>query len=476
MANETVYAVSPIIEVIDIMPSSDTSEYTTLAVAIFLLIVGLVVGHEAHQRTCRVPANVILMVVSCGIASLVRFVHESDPLSGLTTFDASFFFSVVLPPILFTTGFNLKLAHFRNSVLSVIVLAFLGTLLSGVLTAYTLFGVTSNLQTFHLTLLECALLASIVSATDPVSVAPLFDAGRAPRHIYALVLGESALNDVVSVVAFRLILNLYVNQGDVALGQTVRTACGMFFGAVGIAILVSAAVTLIARRHARTSGPQTVMFAQFILWPYLCYATCECLGCSGIVGILVCGIFIARYALPQLPTDFADSVSVAYQALADTMECFVAIYFGMALSTFTDVVAPHIFGFAALAALTVLFTRAVVIGTLCTTLNWCRRTERYSCRWQSVLWAAGMRGSIAFALVSSARRSIPNAQVLRVLETATITVTLVTIAVGVVFVPIGLKSAPPPLASDIHEPFCLERCEQAWLLPPYNSSSRSSLD
>ena len=318
---------------------------------------------------------------------------------------------------------------------------------------------------------ETWILASIVCSTDPVAVAP--------KNVYAYVMGESALNDVVSVVLYRMMLRLY-RRGETELtsmiwAEMIGEGVIAFAVAVGIGLLVAAVVTLIAsRRTFWDSAGEGMLLAQLLVWPFWCYAVCEVFECSGIVGIMVTGLAMARYTIPFLSSKMRATMAILTSTLAHTMETFVSIYFGMALSSIGgQSVGHHTLGFAGLAAVAVILARGVVVAILCTGMNRCRSVaRRFGWRHQRVLWASGLRGSIAFALVSSARRSIKNEQIVHVMEIATITVTLVTLVIGVIFVPCGLSSCETfdkdyesTRGNGIASSSCVERFETGCLLP-----------
>ena len=53
--------------------------------------------------------------------------------------------------------------------------------------------------------LDCLLFGSLISATDPVTVLAIFSDLHVDVNLYALVFGESVLNDAVAIVLSRLV-------------------------------------------------------------------------------------------------------------------------------------------------------------------------------------------------------------------------------------------------------------------------------
>ena len=59
-----------------------------------------------------------------------------------------------------------------------------------------------------LTLNESFAFGSLISATDPVAVLAIFKEFNVERNLFALVFGESTLNDAISIILFKLAITL----------------------------------------------------------------------------------------------------------------------------------------------------------------------------------------------------------------------------------------------------------------------------
>lgn len=69
---------------------------------------------------------------------------------------------------------------------------------------YSLLG----LEGLSLTIVECLLFGSTLSATDPVTILAIFNALGVDPKLYSVIFGESILNDAVSIVMFELVVSL----------------------------------------------------------------------------------------------------------------------------------------------------------------------------------------------------------------------------------------------------------------------------
>ena len=134
-----------------------------------------------------------------------------------TTFDPELFFNVLLPPIIFHAGYSMKKQFFFRNIGSILTFAFVGTILSTFAVAGIMYGVVlmfPHLQ--FLTFIDTLRFGALISATDPVTILAIFSDLNVDVNLYALVFGESVLNDAVAIVITRTI-ELYEEAAQVNL-------------------------------------------------------------------------------------------------------------------------------------------------------------------------------------------------------------------------------------------------------------------
>ena len=66
--------------------------------------------------------------------------------------------------------------------------------------------------------------------------------------------------------------------------------------------------------------------------PWSAYLFGEFTGLSGIVTIMICGFFIARYGIPNLTSQTKYSTYSIYHGLSSNIEIFVFAYMGLSLT------------------------------------------------------------------------------------------------------------------------------------------------
>ena len=59
-----------------------------------------------------------------------------------------------------------------------------------------------GIESLDITLLECLIFGSTLSATDPVTILAIFNQYKVDPKLYTIIFGESLLNDAVSIVMY----------------------------------------------------------------------------------------------------------------------------------------------------------------------------------------------------------------------------------------------------------------------------------
>lgn len=62
----------------------------------------------------------------------------------------------------------------------------------------------TGLEGIKLTLIECLIFGSTLSATDPVTILSIFNSYKVDPKLYSIIFGESLINDAVSIVLYEL--------------------------------------------------------------------------------------------------------------------------------------------------------------------------------------------------------------------------------------------------------------------------------
>nr|KAF6493011.1 solute carrier family 9 member A6 [Molossus molossus] len=361
---------------------------------IYGLFVGLVLRYGIH-----VPSDVNNVTLSCEV--------QSSPTTLLVTFDPEVFFNILLPPIIFYAGYSLKRRHFFRNLGSILAYAFLGTAISCFVIGSIMYGCVTLMKVtgqlagdFYFT--DCLLFGAIVSATDPVTVLAIFHELQVDVELYALLFGESVLNDAVAIVLSSSIV-AYQPAGDnshtfdvTAMFKSIGIFLGIFSGsfAMGAATGVVTALSYVTK-FTKLREFHLLETGLFFLMSWSTFLLAEAWGFTGVVAVLFCGITQAHYTYNNLSTESQHRTKQLFELLNFLAENFIFSYMGLTLFTFQN----HVFNptFVVGAFIAIFLGRAANIYPLSLLLNLGRRSKIGS-NFQHMMMFAGLRGAMAFAL------------------------------------------------------------------------------
>uniref|UniRef100_A0A8D2L0U4 Sodium/hydrogen exchanger n=1 Tax=Varanus komodoensis TaxID=61221 RepID=A0A8D2L0U4_VARKO len=333
----------------------------------------------------------------------IHNVEQNDMLRKVT-FDPEVFFNILLPPIIFHAGYSLKKRHFFRNLGSILTYAFLGTAVSCFIIGNLMYGVVKLMNLvgqlsdkFYYT--DCLFFGAIISATDPVTVLAIFNELHADVDLYALLFGESVLNDAVAIVLSSSIVAYQPTGGNAhafdaaAFFKSVGVFLGIFSGSfmMGLVTGVNTYVTKFTKLHCFP----LLETALFFLMSWSTFLLAEACGFTGVVSVLFCGIAQAHYTYNNLSVESRSRTKQLFEVLHFLAENFIFSYMGLALFTFQKHVFSPVFIIGAFIA--VFLGRAAHIYPLSFFLNLGRR-HKISWNFQHMMMFSGLRGAMAFAL------------------------------------------------------------------------------
>ncbi|WOL06383.1 sodium/hydrogen exchanger 6-like isoform X1 [Canna indica] len=171
---------------------------------ISMLVLSFVVGHvlRRHKFYYLPEASVSLLIglIVGGIASVSNtetdiryfFYYRVGNLDMITMF---YLFNFI--------AFSQGLKPFFSNFGAIITLAILGTFIASIVTGILVYLGGLVYLMYKLPLVECLMFGALISATDPVTVLSIFQELGTDVNLYALVFGESVLNDAMAISLYR---------------------------------------------------------------------------------------------------------------------------------------------------------------------------------------------------------------------------------------------------------------------------------
>ncbi|XP_037960713.1 sodium/hydrogen exchanger 6 isoform X3 [Teleopsis dalmanni] len=359
-------------------------------------------------------------------------VHDVDEneIDLKATFDPEIFFNIILPPIIFHAGYSLKKKYFFRNLGAILTFAILGTTLSAFLIGAIMYGCVKLMPKYlssSYTFLDTLYFGALISPTDPLTILAIFHDLHVDVNLYALVFGESVLNDAVAIVLSGAIQNYgehYSSTGEFEINAFFKSLSD-FFCIFMFSLLIGATMgcfTALLTKFTRVRDFPLLESALFVLMSYSTFLIAEASELTGVVAVLFCGICQAHYTYNNLSENSRTRTKEIFELLNFLAENFIFSYIGVSMFTFPKHHFDAVFiitGFICAA-----FGRAVNIYPLSWLLN-LNRKPIISSNFQHMLFFAGLRGAMSFALairntVSEARQTMLTATSLIVIFTVVI--------------------------------------------------------
>jgi len=431
-----------------------------IALFLFLLLLTFLFAymlHMTHFTYVHEAGAALLMGVLCGFVISRVNTCSGKVLKEVVKFNKEIFFLLLLPPIIFEAGYNMKRLHFFKNIGPIIAYAFAGTAISTIVIALLCYMVGLTGYGFAYSPVESLIFGALISATDPVTVLAIFSEMKADLNLYSMVFGESVLNDAVAIVLYKTIDRFNPRVCEPNCDVTFLAFLGaiwfflkVFVGSILIGAFVGMSSSIIYKHaHLKDQDIEHLESAMTATFPYMAWMIAEGCGLSGIISILACGICMAHYTYNNMSDRTQIFTRKFYKMVAMLAETFVFIYMGMAMFSIEQ-------SFQAsaiiIAIFIVLFSRTFNIYPLTALINLGRTPDtKIDMRFQFVMWFSGLRGAIAFALALEANIGYAETGAGPMMLTTTLFVVLFTVlSIGGLCATVlnGLKLKQPPKQED----------------------------
>jgi NhaP-type Na+/H+ or K+/H+ antiporter len=268
---------------------------------------------------------------------------------------------VLLPPLLFEDAASMDYYVFRKVLMSSILLAGPGVLLTMFLCAATtmlLFGFASECITVedhvtHEKIEECGdqlpvsvhlLLGGMLAATDPVAVCAVLNDLGCPDKLNYMIAGESLLNDGTAVVAFLVMQSVAggcdTTAAKVSIALVRLAGGGVLWG------MFMAACAYQSVKHIRDPNVEITItvFCTFTTF----WMAENIIGVSGVLGTVVFGVQTARTTLLAMDEHTAHASHAFWSEVGYVATSIIFILAGVKsrdkIARFIDEVADNHFG------------------------------------------------------------------------------------------------------------------------------------
>ncbi|CAB5349280.1 unnamed protein product [Rhizophagus irregularis] len=408
-------------------PNADEREFYSswaLLIQIFLLIGTLWTSYYLHLKKIRVIHETVISIFAGMIVGLIIRLTPGSMIQDMVSFNYTYFFNVLLPPIILNSGYEMqKETFFRNFgtiLLFAIVGTFMSTMVIGILVRIL---VLLGIDSLSLSLLDSIMFGSILSATDSVAVLTIFQTLKVDPNLYSIFFGETIMNDAVSIVFYETLKQYRDKEFHASnISDAILSFVIKFGASLSIGVLVGL-LFIYMLKYSQLGEYPSLESCIIALMAYSSYLLSNGLHSTGIVSLLFCGIVLKHYAYDNMSLKTKRTTKYTFHVLAKLSENFIFIYLGLALFTKTDLEFKPFFIF--FTATFICVGRYFAIFPLSFLMNVVARYRNgvdSIPREHSIILFWSVRGAVAFALSAGLKGSNANAMLTTILVVVVISV------------------------------------------------------
>ncbi|KAL0871947.1 hypothetical protein ABMA27_004391 [Loxostege sticticalis] len=381
--------------------SSAEDEHNSSMAIFFVLCIlalGILLIHLMLQTGFSyLPESVVIVFLGALIGMIINLMSIKNIANWRKeeAFSPTAFFLVLLPPIIFESGYNLHKGNFFQNIGSILLFAIVGTAISAFVIGAGIYLLGLAQVVYKLSFVESFAFGSLISAVDPVATVAIFHALDVDPVLNMLVFGESILNDAVAIVLTTAVLGS--NDPIMSTGEAILSAINrfwlMFFASAGIGVLF-ALVSALLLKHVDLRKNPSLEFGMMLVFTYAPYVLAEGIHLSGIMAILFCGIVMSHYTHFNLSTVTQVTMQQTMRTLAFIAETCVFAYLGLAIFSFRHRVEPALVVWSIVMCLLGRAANIFPLALLCNKF----REHKITKKMMFIMWFSGLRGAISYAL------------------------------------------------------------------------------
>ncbi|RUT31603.1 sodium:proton antiporter [Paenibacillus zeisoli] len=354
-----------------------------LAVSMFVI---------AIAKKLNQPYSIALVIVGLLLGvTHVPFLEEAEAYITQSHVFQAVIISLFLPILLGDATLKLPFSHLREQSRPVLALSLGGTLLSFLIIAL------SSYYVMGLPLIVAFTFASLMSATDPISVISIFKSLGVPKSVVTIIEGESLFNDGIAVVLFQIssiYLLSYMEMGwALGVGSGVLLFLKFALGGMAIGAVMGYIFSQIIRFY--DDYPLEIGFSMLLFFGS--YFIAEHFHVSGVIAVVVSGLIFGSYGAKIGMSETTEmNINSFWDVITLIANSLIFLMIGLEIK---NIDFAHRWQMILLAIVIVLLGRTLALYASVSVLR------NFPRSWKSVLNWGGLKGSLSIALALSLPQS-----------------------------------------------------------------------
>ncbi len=324
-------------------------------------------------------------------------------------FSSEGFFNIILPPMIFQAGYNIRGHRILQNFLFILLYGVLGTLVSTLLFVFGIYYL--NRAVIHdiiggkgLTVCEIFYLATLLSNWETHTCILILDEKKHPT-LTSHMFGETMVNDAVIIALFNSVHNMETSlktQTELGIDYVTVIQELLLVGSasVGVGIAFGLAISAVLRLVRGLIADNPYLQMSFILVAgYMSFMVSEKLHLAGALSIFCAGFTMAHYGAYSLTERGRTLTKVTVHFLGFLPESFVYAYLGIFVPVCIPNTTAKLLCLSAVILGSLLVRAGSVLSVFAIGSALTRRISLERFKTALVMTAAGLiRGSIPFAL------------------------------------------------------------------------------
>lgn len=367
-----------------------------LEIVLLLLFIATLVGLVTRRLRLPYTVGLVLMGLALGlinqsqVVNLPAFIVNLGPIVR-ETITPQMILGILVTPLLFEAAFHLSWDDLRRDLGLILALAVPGVILTTVLVGIMV-SVGAELTGIEITLPVALVFGAMMSATDPVSVVPLFRSLGVPKRLQVLMEGESLFNDGTAIVIFALMESIVFTAQRATGGELILIQLTEFLRVAGGGLVVGLFLGWLVSQMIIQINDHLIETTLTTVLAFGAYMMAEQLHVSGVLAVVAAGLVNGNIGPRGMSPTTRIVVTNFWELAAFLSNSFLFLLIGLEMRLDELLSSWQLI---LLATLAVLLARAVVIYGL-TFIN-----RSVPWRWSHVLLWGGLRGAISLALALS---------------------------------------------------------------------------
>ena len=298
------------------------------------------------------PSGVI-MILGIVLTFLTIIVNPESTFFKGFQFNHSFFFTFVLPIIIFSSSYNSKIESFLKYFRYILLFSIPGTILSfifiAIVTVYLnnrQFFTTSvpsedgsiiKIEAINLSIQEILQFSAAISACDSVMALSFLMEDNEPK-LNAISLGDSIFNNAVVISLFNSVYDISQKEKTLTFGLSFKIIgkCLLIFVTsliIGVAVGLFHSVFLVYMKKFHMNRVQEI--STILLFAFISYILCDWLKLSAMTSLLACGLCMSHYMFYNLNYQTREESSLISLSLNILAEGLIYSSMGMTIIYYT---------------------------------------------------------------------------------------------------------------------------------------------